>query len=590
MTEDSQTKAPLYQHPKVMLVDLGDEAVAKVRAAGYNVTEGTLGTPFRTQPIPRSIPIPGNGKLPGFMEQEVVVVQMHPPEAVELRQEDIQPVREKTHYWANLESGEFDVRPLLANHAREFSARILSHGGVFVVFCDHERAPQLVRGDANVYGGPVHVKGPLGWSAYDLVPELSGFHFEFDQGEEIRPVELGAFDVLTPFLRNGVFSCAIEAGRRKDAFLPLAFSKYGRAVAGVMRTDGEQMPDGTQSHGWVFLLPQVADIGGCVTDLLEKLLPSLSPRLFPQSEHTSWLYDEQYELPEVRRLQGEIAAVQAEAARQEKDLREAIAREREENAWIHTLLTGTGSDLVDAVAIALGELGLTDVRKVDDEEEDRQAGRRREDIQVWGSSPLLLVEVKGISGFPREHQALQVGKYLIPRMRQWKRNDIRGLSVINHQRGLPALDRENVHVFQKDVLDNSSEQGFGLLTTVDLFRLVRNKRRWNWPDATVTPLFDQDGRIQPIPLHYEEVGVIDGFFEKAGVVTITLTAGLAVGDEVAFRLPIEYLQETVESIHLDDVAITQGQGGQRVGVKTALTRAQARNGVRVYRVLAPAAG
>ncbi len=585
MPDDKDLRTPLYEHPKVTLVDVPDQAVAKVRAAGYRVTEGTLGKTFKTEPVARSIPAPSSGKLPGFMEQEVVVVQIAAPESVVLRPDDVPAQTQDTGIWANLETGEFDGRPLLAHRVGEYSARILSHGGVFIVFCAATRNPNLVRGDSSGYGPP-YVQGPLDWSVYDLVPDLSGFCFDFGQGEEIRSEGYDAFDVLEPFLRDAFFACTIDAGHRKESFVPFAVSKYGKAVAGVIRTEGVKLPDGTQSHGWVFLLPQVADIGGCVTALLDSLLPRLAPRLFPESEQTAWLQRDEYELPAVLRLQGEIAAVQAEAARREGELREAIAQEREKDAWMHTLLTGTGRDLVDAVAIALAELGLKDVRKVDDEEEDRQAGRRREDIQVWGNSPLLLVEVKGISGRPREHQALQVGKYLVPRMRQWNRSDIRGLSVINQERGLPGLDRENAHVFQQDVLDNAAEQGFGLLTTLDLFRLVRNKRRWDWPESTVVPLFDQDGRIQPVPANYEEVGVIDGFFEQAGVAAVTVTTGaFAVGDGLAFRLPIDYLEETVESIHHDDVAVQRADAGQRVGVKTTLTRPQARKGLRVYRVV-----
>lgn len=68
---------------------------------------------------------------------------------------------------------------------------------------------------------------------------------------------------------------------------------------------------------------------------------------------------------------------------------------------------------------------------------------KREDLRIYDDSPILLVEIKGISGFPRDAAALQVAKYLAPRMREWQRTDIQGLSIINHQRNLPGLDRDN---------------------------------------------------------------------------------------------------------------------------------------------------
>jgi hypothetical protein len=297
------------------------------------------------------------------------------------------------------------------------------------------------------------------------------------------------------------------------------------------------------------------------------------------------VHDETYELPSVRALEDEIAAVRREAEDREAELRTAIEAEREADGWLHTLLTGTGDELADAVKAALDDLGLQDVRKVDDAQEEQRTGRRREDLQVWGQSPVVLVEVKGINGLPKEANSLQVTKYLIPRMREWDRRDVRGLSVINQQRGLPPLLRDNEHTFQQDVLDNAEEQGFGLLTTIDLFRLCRNKRRWAWPVEVVVPLLYQDGRIPSIPLHYEKVGVVDGYFEKAGVVAISVTdAGFAVGDRLAFGLPIDYHEQLVDSVHHDDQAVQRAAAGARVGVKTTLLKDQARNGVVVYRV------
>lgn len=180
---------------------------------------------------------------------------------------------------------------------------------------------------------------------------------------------------------------------------------------------------------------------------------------------------------------------------------------------------------------------------------------------------------------------MQVTKYLVPRIRQWDRTDVAALAVINQQRALPALQRQNIHTFQDDVLANAEHQGFGLLTTLDLFRLVRNKVRWAWPDETVAHLFYSHGRISAIPSHYALVGVIDGFFEQAEAVCIRVTGEeFQVGDRLAFLLPIEYLEHPVESIQQDNAAVHRAPIGAHVGVKTPLSKQQARNGVLVYRV------
>jgi hypothetical protein len=53
--------------------------------------------------------------------------------------------------------------------------------------------------------------------------------------------------------------------------------------------------------------------------------------------------------------------------------------------------------------------------------------------------------------------ALQVWKYIAPRMKEWNRTDVQELAIINHQRNLPPLDRENIAPFLEDVLTNAQE-------------------------------------------------------------------------------------------------------------------------------------
>ncbi len=122
---------------------------------------------------------------------------------------------------------------------------------------------------------------------------------------------------------------------------------------------------------------------------------------------------------------------------------------------------------------------------------------------------------------------LQVAKYLIPRMREWDRCDIHGLAIVNRQRNLPGLDREHEHVFQADVLSNAEQQGFGLLTTWDPFRLVRGFIIHRWYHDDIARLFVTSGRIRPVPAHYEFIGV-DGYWPQASALGLRSAVGRAV--------------------------------------------------------------
>jgi hypothetical protein len=240
-----------------------------------------------------------------------------------------------------------------------------------------------------------------------------------------------------------------------------------------------------------------------------------------------------------------------------------------------------GDTIASAVKQALERVGFKDVEDADVEASDRN---RREDFRVHDRSPLLLVEAKGVSGLPSEADALQVVKYIAPRMRELKRTDIRGIAIINHQRNLPALQRQNDQPFQQDVLVNAAEQNLGLMTGWDFFRLLRGVTDLGWTADEVLDLFYRDGRIEPVPGHYGYAGVIDGFWPQAQAFGLRLESGAAVrvGDQLAYELPAAFREEVVTSIQLNSAAIDLAKPGSYVGIATELDAAAARDGTRVF--------
>lgn len=81
------------------------------------------------------------------------------------------------------------------------------------------------------------------------------------------------------------------------------------------------------------------------------------------------------------------------------------------------------------------------------------------------------------------------------------------------------------------------------------------------------------------------MGVVEHFWEKPGVVGIHLShSSLSVGDTIAFHLLVEFEEQRVESLQIDNESITSAEKGARVAIKTHLTKDQARKGVNVFRL------
>jgi hypothetical protein len=580
---------PKYPRPKILVVD-APEITSALLERGYAAVSGSFGQPVVVPAGEGYRPLRLTPELlPGYTEQEIVVADLGGPAP---RQYDDQPAERPgpgvQTVWAPVASGLVDPRPAMMLVVRDAMNRIYQHGGVFIIFAAARYDPQCLlnaldrSGNLSPYGAR-----PLYAHNWSLLSELDRLSVAGDTGQEMDAADNGiARDLgIDSYFSSGRFECTITPSSAiVGRWISLATSKYGDPVAGII------VPGEGESKGLVFVLPQVERRADLVAELVDRVLPAFTPRLFPHAEGSRWTRRAEYDLPRVTELRNKVVQAEEAARLQVRELEEQIEAERAQYGFLHDLLTTSGDDLVQAVIRALQTIGFTDVRDVDaDAEAAGQAGPLREDIRIMDAAVPVLVEVKGITGTPREASSLQVAKYLAPRMREWGRTDLHGLAIINHQRHLPGLDREHEHVFQADVLANAEDQGFGLLTTWDLFRLVRGFICHGWRHDEVAGLFVSSGRIRPLPTHYELIGAVDGYWPQAGALGLRLSGTLCVGDRLAYEGQVDFVEEDVTSVQLDGQDVGEAGVGEHAGIKTALTKQQARKSTRVYRVTRAAA-
>jgi hypothetical protein len=584
MAESVEAPLPKYPAPKILLVDLKDNTADLLRSQGYNISVGSYGTPYRVTKSDVLFPVIVNGSLPGLPEQDIVIIDLAANEPLSGATGSKQTTPGESDWWAKCNAGTIDPRPRLMDFSKAMLDRILAHGGVVVVFADPRQQQQQYLGHSeHIWVLERDLSYADNWGFSSLVNPMV-LSVEDDWGREILLPNTNSplINLLRSHIPNAYFSCAFQVQKAAVGWVTLATNKFNMPVAGILAAN----KGGEQGTGLVFLFPQLADKAHFLEGLLKTVLPDFSPRLFPWVEGARWVERPEYELPKIRELKSQIRQIQEEANRQVLQLEGVIEEERVSSGYLHTLLTETGSNLVEAVKKALEQLGFRSVVDVDKElAQSDDTSPKREDLQILDTSPSLLVEVKGINNLPKEASSLQSWKYVAPRMKEWKRTDIQGLSIINHQRNLPGLERENQATFQGDVIINAEQQNIGLMTTWDLFRLVRSSQKYNWKQETVKPLFYKVGRIEPVPLHYEYVGYVEHFWEKANAVGARVEAAtIGIGDIVAFELPVEFEEQKVGSLQVDNKPVTEVIAGQLGGLQTALSKDQLKKGIRVFRV------
>ena len=239
---------------------------------------------------------------------------------------------------------------------------------------------------------------------------------------------------------------------------------------------------------------------------------------------------------------------------------------------------------MEAVKQALALLGFKSV--VDVDEEMTKAGKEaslREDLRIHDTSPVLVVDIKGVAGKPADAEALQAQKHAFIYIQEQNRADVRGLTIINHQRQLPPLERDNDMPFRKEILDNAELVKLGLMTGWDLFRLVRGFIQNKWKPEHVAPLFYQTGRIPPIPRHYEYVGKVKQVWKRAFSVEIE-QGEIRVGEIIAVEFPVDFNEQKVTSLRLNDGNVELAVAKCEVGIQREEASPKMKAGMAVYRI------
>jgi len=580
---EQNTPQMKYLKPNILLMDCRNDVTKLLKAKGFNVSEGSFGTPYSIPQNPTHFyPLTINGNLPlHYEESEIVIVELNVPPISNPSQEQkgqtviLKDSREPV--FVNGLHGIIDPRPHFMIQLADVFGRILEHGGVFIIFADPKQ-------ECEYYEKSFHEMTEIpnliinNWS---FLSPLGSPKFEA-QSSAGREIKLNStlsekISLFKKHLSQANYSCTLSVYWQNDPMdYVLAFNKYDDVVSCVM-------PFG--QDGMVFIFPQIHDKPQFLVEFLSDYLPSLRPELFPHFEGSKWVQRPEYEIPSILKLDEEIGRVRAEALERVRSLETQIEQERRNKQFLHDLLTGTGKTLVDAVVTALSTLGFKDVVDMDAElEKSGSSGPKREDLQIRDRSPLLLVEAKGIQGIPKESSSLQIHKYIAPRMKDLGRTDVRGLAIVNHERNKPPFDR-TLAPFSDDIVTNANNGDFGLLTTWNLYRLVRSYLKLGWTHDQVKSLFYQNGLVSPIPSHYEYLGEVEDYWKPVSAVGIRIKENeLRQGDRIAFELLVEFEEQIVDSLQVDRNKVDVAQVGMLAGVLTEFKKDHLRKKTRVYRI------
>jgi len=556
----SENVTPKYQKPKILLIDLPDTVIDSVRSAGFNASAGTFGSPYKVKLGDGYLPVIPEYHLPNYTEQEVIIIDLTPPETIDNPKGEKVTSEGEKDWWAKCSRGEIDPRPRVMGGVKDKFDRILDHGGMFVIFAQPRLYQKLVWAAKSVIGfiaDDQEIQAD-NWSFLSIVSP-SYFGIQSDFGEEISVPDYNyqLFRFLRKTIRDTKYTATFKPTHRiEGSWIPILSNKFERCVGGLLAPE--------DSKGRVLILPQISKDTKAIVTLLREVLPDISPHLFPHIEGARWVERDEYELDSVLKYKTDKIEVQKRAKRELADLDKKITEERDVFGFLHGIITNTGDDLVESVKSCLEFIGFKQVIDVDEEIQNKgTSASKQEDLQVHDKSPTLLLEIKGLSGLPHESDTLQVVKYI--------------------PRNVPALERDNQNVFTEQQIEDAQHNDVTILTTWDLFLLTRGMMKWKWNPEAIQELFYKRGRMPNIPAIYKPIGKIVEYWERSSAVGVQISENkLHKGERIGYVTSGGYLEEDVSSLQVENQDVEAAVPGQLAGIKTMYPKNVLRNGTIVY--------
>lgn len=561
-----------YDKPKILLIDVESSAFDTLVETGFNVKAGTFGQPYKVEMTSGFQPLISEPRLPNYAEQEIVIVDLRYEVADYPVGDKLRPDGE-FDLWGKCDCGFIDPRMRTAAKVRKDFDRILEAGGVVVVFAAN-KTPGSIQVAKKVFR-QLEVEKDCDWSEWSFISELCDMKVSSSHGEEMNVVDqntpLGK--LIKQHLPGSLYGCTLEGGhRRANPWTALVNNKFDQAVA-LFRPS---------STGFVIVLPQLKDKTGFLKSLFTGVLPEMAPHLFPGIEQGRWTHLPEYELPEVMQLHDRRSQLEAKFQADLAALEEQELDVRKQDGWMHDLLTQTGDPLVAAVLMGLKTLGFKNVIDMD-KERGREGKSRREDLQIQDVIPTLVIDVKGIANFPVDEDVLQANKHATLLMREQKRTDVFGLSLVNHQRHIPPMNRDNEMPFRQELLDVALESQLGLLTAWDFYRLVRSARLNQWKFEDVQPVLYQHGRFEIVPAHYKYLGKVTMVWTDKFGVEIE-SGSVAVGERIAIEFSVFFEEADATGLMVNDTKVQVASVGDKTGISWPTTKLKLREGLRVFHV------
>lgn len=453
----------------------------------------------------------------------------------------------------------FDPRPLSGYHIGQSIKDLYKRGGLIIFFADNYEEVEYktieIGSDYKRQTGKIIYNNYSFFNHFPSIENKTGIQFEI----------LAVNNILKSAIENhkeglkyfATFNHpevrAENYGYKPDPnFVPIIKNGNGEIISFIQK----------RNELYILVFPQIQNKVDFLKELFSTFLPDLKPSLFPFSTRFKWVESEEYWLPNYSALAKEQQAIEKKYQSKLEDLNIKIQQNIKHNKYLHDLLTSTGYELVNSVEKFLHFLEFTEIRNTDKE----NPPIKEEDLQVTLDNGLLVIEVKGISGRPKDIDCNQISKIKNRRAEERKTFDVSALTIINHQRYLPPLNRE-APPFSNEQENDAKYDKRGLITTWQLFNLYFDITNGLITKQDARQALLQIGLVQFKPSNIELIGIPKEVHYNGKVVVIDIkNQKLKKRDKLYIMKDGRFKESTIVSLKQDNHIVEIADNGE-VGIK-----------------------
>ncbi len=567
-TKEVESVISITERPRICCLDLKDDTISALEKSGANLYNGTLGAKIK---VPNSIRRENHELLLHYdfplnlHEYDIIIIDLDGYKTIDYKPEDhhkeTHTGKSSSRLLSSFPETLFDPRPLSSYLLRIELNKISNRK--YLVLAFSSEAYYIEYETVRTTEGRSERQGIVKYNIYSFWDHVP--FSEIKYGTEITVNNKMRDDLQVLFEKykanttyNQTFlhptkwvnNESIEDGK----YFPLMKNMNNDIISYIEMNENENL----------IILPQIKEKSDFLLEFLTKVAPSIYPELFPFSTTFNWKDLKEYWLPNHSNLLSDKSNIQKEYEKKIKECDKIIDSNLTKFLFLHEIITETDDTLVKSLIKFLKWLEFDNVNDYD--ETNSESNILEEDIQVELSEGLLIIECKGIGGTSTDPDCSQISKIKHRRCRDRDSFDVYALYIVNHQRYLPPLKRQNPPFTENQIQDAKDDER-GLLSTWQLFNLYYEIENGIISKEEARQTILEFGLIEFRPKNLNYIDEPTELFYGGEICIVNIdNISISVNDELIVEKNGKFDKVNVLDIQVNGKSVTNGSQGE-LGLK-----------------------